>query len=117
MDYFLRILWIVLIRIVMYMYCYILLCILPYSPFLSSGLCWFPGPVGFDWYIHGKIPTLKISLIQIFRAHLWQKIQALIIGKRYRLSSTFSSEDYHFNMDGGRMGGQAPLTYEGYQEL
>ena len=22
---------------------------------------------------HGKIPTLKISLIQIFRAHLWQK--------------------------------------------
>ena len=22
----------------------------------------------------GKIPTLKISLIQIFRAHLWQKI-------------------------------------------
>ncbi len=20
---------------------------------------------------HGKIPTLKISLIQIFRAHLW----------------------------------------------
>ena len=37
--------------------------------------------------------------------------------KRYRLSSTFSSEDYHFNMDCGRMGGQAPLTYEGYQEL
>jgi len=24
--------------------------------------------------MHGKIPTLKISLIQIFRAHLWQKI-------------------------------------------
>jgi pre-mRNA-processing factor 8 len=22
---------------------------------------------------HGKIPTLKISLIPIFRAHLWQK--------------------------------------------
>ena len=25
--------------------------------------------------MHGKIPTLKISLIQIFQAHLWQKIQ------------------------------------------
>ncbi|KAI0127853.1 pre-mRNA-splicing factor spp42 [Xylariales sp. AK1849] len=24
-------------------------------------------------FLHGKIPTLKISLIQIFRAHLWQK--------------------------------------------
>lgn len=24
--------------------------------------------------MHGKLPTLKISLIQIFRAHLWQKI-------------------------------------------
>ena len=24
--------------------------------------------------MHGKIPTLKISLIQIFRAHLWQKV-------------------------------------------
>ena len=26
-------------------------------------------------FMHGKIPTLKISLIQIFRAHLWQKNQ------------------------------------------
>jgi pre-mRNA-processing factor 8 len=25
-------------------------------------------------FMHGKIPTLKISLIQIFRAHLWQKL-------------------------------------------
>lgn len=25
-------------------------------------------------FMHGKIPTLKISLIQIFRGHLWQKI-------------------------------------------
>ncbi|KAM7446265.1 Pre-mRNA-processing-splicing factor8 [Porites harrisoni] len=25
-------------------------------------------------FMHGKIPTLKISLIQIFRAHLWQKV-------------------------------------------
>ena len=25
-------------------------------------------------FMQGKIPTLTISLIQIFRAHLWQKI-------------------------------------------
>lgn len=30
-------------------------------------------------YMHGKIPTLKISLIQIFRAHLWQKIHESIV--------------------------------------
>ncbi|ANB13964.1 U4/U6-U5 snRNP complex component PRP8 [Sugiyamaella lignohabitans] len=30
-------------------------------------------------FLHGKIPTLKISLIQIFRAHLWQKIHESII--------------------------------------
>merc|ERR1719498_1789717 len=28
--------------------------------------------------MHGKIPTLKISYIQIFRAHLWQKIHESI---------------------------------------
>lgn len=28
---------------------------------------------------HGKIPTLKISLIQIFRAHLWQKSKAFLM--------------------------------------
>ena len=28
-------------------------------------------------FMHGKIPTLKISLIQIFRAHLWQKIHEI----------------------------------------
>ena len=27
----------------------------------------------------GKIPTLKISLIQIFRAHLWQKVHESIV--------------------------------------
>ncbi|OAO99508.1 hypothetical protein AXX17_AT4G44100 [Arabidopsis thaliana] len=30
-------------------------------------------------YMHGKIPTLKISLIQIFRAHLWQKIHESVV--------------------------------------
>lgn len=29
--------------------------------------------------MHGKIPTLKISLIQIFRAHLWQKIHESVV--------------------------------------
>ncbi|ORY80504.1 PRP8 premRNA processing factor 8-like protein putative [Protomyces lactucae-debilis] len=29
--------------------------------------------------MHGKIPTLKISLIQIFRSHLWQKIHESVI--------------------------------------
>ena len=27
----------------------------------------------------GKIPTLKISLIQIMRAHLWQKVHESIV--------------------------------------
>lgn len=30
-------------------------------------------------FMHGKIPTLKISLIQIFRAHLWQKIHEAVV--------------------------------------
>ncbi|KAK8792464.1 hypothetical protein WA588_004960, partial [Blastocystis sp. NMH] len=30
-------------------------------------------------FMHGKIPTLKISLIQIFRAHLWQKIHENVV--------------------------------------
>ena len=57
-------------------------------------LHWFPSTTRFDWYLyvclrlssqvavlnycfhrHGKISTLKICLIQIFRAHLWQKSQ------------------------------------------
>ena len=29
--------------------------------------------------MHGKIRTLKISLIQIFRAHLWQKIHESVV--------------------------------------
>mmetsp|Transcript_44709 Transcript_44709/g.74621 ORF Transcript_44709/g.74621 Transcript_44709/m.74621 type:complete len:2266 (+) Transcript_44709:990-7787(+) len=39
-------------------------------------------------FMHGKIPTLKISLIQIFRAHLWQKIhESLIIDLAQTLDS------------------------------
>ncbi|KAL6140084.1 hypothetical protein ACLB2K_058385 [Fragaria x ananassa] len=30
-------------------------------------------------FMHGKIPTLKISLIQIFHAHLWQKIHESVV--------------------------------------
>jgi pre-mRNA-processing factor 8 len=29
--------------------------------------------------MHGKLPTLKITLIQIFRAHLWQKIHENLV--------------------------------------
>ena len=29
--------------------------------------------------MHGEIPTLKISLIQIFRAHMWQKIHESVV--------------------------------------
>jgi len=30
-------------------------------------------------FMHGKIPTLKISLIQIMRAHLWQKVHESVV--------------------------------------
>ncbi|CAK7199141.1 pre-mRNA-splicing factor 8 [Sporothrix eucalyptigena] len=30
-------------------------------------------------FLHGKLPTLKISLIQCFRAHLWQKIHESVV--------------------------------------
>ncbi|CAC27035.1 splicing factor Prp8 [Guillardia theta] len=30
-------------------------------------------------FMHGKIPTLKISIIQIFRSHLWQKIHESLV--------------------------------------
>jgi pre-mRNA-processing factor 8 len=30
-------------------------------------------------FMHGKLPTLKISYIQIFRAHLWQKIHESVV--------------------------------------
>lgn len=38
-------------------------------------------------FMHGKIPTLKISLIQIFRAHLWQKIHESIVMDLCQVSS------------------------------
>eukprot|EP00388_Colpodella_angusta_P001693 GDKJ01005198.1.p1 GENE.GDKJ01005198.1~~GDKJ01005198.1.p1 ORF type:complete len:1781 (+),score=460.13 GDKJ01005198.1:1-5343(+) len=30
-------------------------------------------------FMHGKLPTLKISLIQLFRAHLWQRIHESLV--------------------------------------
>lgn len=39
-------------------------------------------------FMHGKIPTLKISLIQIFRAHLWQKIHESIVMDLCQVSVT-----------------------------
>jgi pre-mRNA-processing factor 8 len=30
-------------------------------------------------FMHGKIPTLKISYIQMFRAHLWQKVHESVV--------------------------------------
>jgi pre-mRNA-processing factor 8 len=38
-------------------------------------------------FMHGKIPTLKISLIQIFRAHLWQKVHESIVMDLCQVSS------------------------------
>ena len=29
--------------------------------------------------MHGKLPSLKISLIQLFRAHLWQKLHESVV--------------------------------------
>jgi pre-mRNA-processing factor 8 len=30
-------------------------------------------------FMHGKLPTLKVSLVQVFRAHLWQKIHESLV--------------------------------------
>ena len=30
-------------------------------------------------FMHGKIPTLKVSMIQLFRAHMWQKIHESVV--------------------------------------
>ena len=53
-----------------------------------TGVCRIPGTVRFD---HGKIPTLKISLIQIFRAHLWQKIRESVVMDLCQVTSEFEA--------------------------
>ena len=30
-------------------------------------------------FMHGKIPTLKMSLVQIFHAHLWQEVNESVV--------------------------------------
>ncbi|CAM9375519.1 unnamed protein product, partial [Ectocarpus sp. 8 AP-2014] len=53
-----------------------------YVGFQASYFLFFLGSVQLDLtgiFMHGKIPTLKISLIQIFRAHLWQKIHESVV--------------------------------------
>ena len=52
-----------------------------WSPTINRGNIYIGFQVQLDLtgvFMHGKIPTLKISLIQIFRAHLWQKIHQSI---------------------------------------
>jgi len=39
--------------------------------------------------MHGKIPTLKISLIQIFRAHLWQKVHESVVMDLCQVHASF----------------------------
>lgn len=45
-------------------------------------------------FMHGKIPTLKISLIQIFRAHLWQKVHESIVMDLCQVSLLFTLLNY-----------------------
>jgi len=42
-------------------------------------------------FMHGKIPTLKISLIQIFRAHLWQKVHESVVMDLCQVTRTWNS--------------------------
>ena len=39
-------------------------------------------------FMHGKIPSLKVSLIQLFRGHMWQKIHEQIV---YDLTQLFDN--------------------------
>ena len=45
--------------------------------------------------MHGKIPTLKISLVQIFRAHLWQKFHESVV---MDLCQVFDQEMEHLDI-------------------
>ena len=47
-------------------------------------------------FMHGKIPTLKISLVQIFRAHLWQKIHESVV---MDLCQVFDQEMEHLDIE------------------
>jgi len=48
-----------------------------WSPTINRGNVYVGFQVQLDLtgiFMHGKIPSLKVSLVQVFRAHLWQKI-------------------------------------------
>lgn len=47
-------------------------------------------------FLHGKIPTLKISLIQTFRAHLWQKIHESLV---FDIAQVFDKESNTLGID------------------
>jgi pre-mRNA-processing factor 8 len=51
----------------------------------------YAGMLIVDFHRHGKIPTLKISLIQIFRAHLWQKSTFIPPSRSLCLTPCYSS--------------------------
>ena len=72
-------------------------------------------------FMHGKIPTLKISLIQIFRAHLWQKVHESVVMDlcqvqceifSYLLFSFFPSRLYMSVHTGATM----PVPYESKED-
>jgi pre-mRNA-processing factor 8 len=53
-----------------------------WSPTINRGNVYIGFQVQLDLsgiFMHGKIPTLKISFIQIFRGHLWQKIHESLV--------------------------------------
>ena len=70
-----------------------------WSPTINRGNVYVGFMVQLDLtgiFLHGKIPTLKISYIQIFRAHLWQKIhESLIIS----LCTIFDNEQSVLGID------------------
>ena len=45
-------------------------------------------------FMHGKIPTLKISLIQIMRAHLWQKVHESVVSEAAVIHPPASMSDF-----------------------
>ena len=48
-------------------------------------------------FMHGKIPTLKISLIQIFRAHLWQKVHESVVMDLCQVNSKLKTAAFFVN--------------------
>ena len=60
-------------------------------------------------FMHGKIPTLKISLIQIFRAHLWQKVHESLVS-RWRGRALVAGQPRTFARGGVGWGARSALA-------